>query len=55
MLPRYIKVMWVCVMVLIFGLNTFAIFVSHDQRDFMYMLSAVLCALAFGATMLHNK
>jgi hypothetical protein len=55
MLPRYINVMWICTVVLIFGLQTFAVFVSHENRDIMYMLSAALFALAFCVTLVHNK
>jgi len=55
MQPRYIKAMWIVAVALIFALQTFAIFVSHQSREFMYFLSFVIGALASCTTLVHNK
>lgn len=55
MLRKWISVMWLCAVALIFGLHTLAIFVSHPAREILYFASFVVLVLAITVTLTHNK
>jgi uncharacterized membrane protein YsdA (DUF1294 family) len=55
MLPIYVRPMWWLAIVVGFGTMTAQMFVSHDQREFLFTVLTVLIALAICVTILHYK
>jgi hypothetical protein len=55
MLPIYLKVMWWLAIAVTFGATAAQMFVSHEQREFLFTVATILYALAICITMLYNK
>jgi hypothetical protein len=55
MQPTYIKVMWICVAIVFFGVEVLGLLVTKQEREYFQFAQFVLAILAFSYTLLANK
>jgi hypothetical protein len=55
MQPTYIKVMWICVAIVFFGLEILGLFVTKQEREYFHFAQFALAILAFSCILIANE